>query len=312
MLTPKEYFNNWVWDFVSACGDANQTEQICYLSGVLCLNPGEGKFIPPGYVGTKLGRPPIRLLDKCGEHNIDIDCFQRCSMLGIVFEPKTISTIAGVFTQCFHGQHDQVREVVRTITLPPSSMEQPFDILQGQTWMHVFASASADWLLTRERIIEGCDLQEKVPSPAANGEKPRGGGGLARAFISDWLREHSHQELDGKKERLLAAHAAFRQCVSDGGAELDKYRIHGTAGTLAHRAGGVAFGTPSIKSVVCAPPLADVQPDAWQLVCSEPTVAEVQVVFQVTRFYAKGPSLMEGSGLISVCFNICGGRVDLN
>jgi hypothetical protein len=192
-------------------------------------------------------------------------------------------------------------------------MEQPFDIVQGQTWMHVFASASADWMLTRERIIEGCDLQEKVPSPAASGEKPRGGGGVARAFISDWLHEHSIHEFDGKKERLLAAHAALRQCVSDGGAELDKYRIHGLAGTLAHRVGGVAFGTPSSsRSVVCAPPPADVQADAWQLVCSEPSGAEVQVVFQVARFDAKGPSLMEGTGLISVCFIIFCGRPDSN
>jgi hypothetical protein len=53
--------------------------------------------------------------------------------------------------------------------------------------MHKFEQCSSDWILTRARIIDdnGCKLTEPAK---AIGEK-RGGGGAARAFLSEWLKD---------------------------------------------------------------------------------------------------------------------------
>ena len=67
--------------------------------------------------------------------------------------------------------------------------------VKGQTWVHELAQASADWVLLRERIIEGLD-HEFVESDDKEQNDEDGiapGGGSCRAFLSKWLPEHPMQ-----------------------------------------------------------------------------------------------------------------------
>jgi hypothetical protein len=154
--------------------------------------------------------------------------------------------------------------------------------VKGQTWVHELAQASADWVLLRERIIEGLDHRfvESNDKEQNDEDGIAPGGGSCRAFLSKWLPEHPMQGFEDRGAWLRAGHLAYFDMVRQGGGGLDMYMRSGKAGAIAHRAGGHSFGRhhqPSCEVVSAE----SAKLDAWQIACAEEDSAGVVAQFQV-------------------------------
>ena len=113
-------------------------------------------------------------------------------------------------------------------------------LLKGSTWLGDLAHASSDFLMMRSRNIEGTTSSFRRAALVDEEQVPcRGGcGGPSRAFISEWLGKESNIDSQGWKDMW----AAYREVKQAGGAEWERLKRKGRAGTLSGQQGGNPFG----------------------------------------------------------------------
>lgn len=121
----------------------------------------------------------------------------------------------------------------------------------GSTHAAEFSAISADWLLMRARKLERDHWAKRKPQsqpkrdrPARGRPKRKQGGGPQRAFLSVALRGARFPDADSRRRTFLEAGARYRAVVAQGGADLERLRAAGRAGTISRRHGRPAFGVP--------------------------------------------------------------------
>ena len=123
----------------------------------------------------------------------------------------------------------------------------------GGTWANRFLTVSSSWTLLKQRIAERLlrmgtiDAQKKAVKKKAGPFKRNtvkdgifkgtntGGGGVARASLSDNLRKHSMKTKEERRAAFTAAHAQLRRDRAANNSSFKRAQELGTAGTIAHK-----------------------------------------------------------------------------